>query len=358
MNDLKITKVKSNYAFIKPFLYNKASMTTVSIRMIVLLLIQVLLLVLSNSYSAVIVISATFLGSVAAYLIRFIVSKEPFYSSLEIFLQGLMIGMLLPETYPPLVAFFISAFLLTLVRYILSSVYNVWANLIALGVVLAWFIGKNYFPQFLIPSELISMKNPSLTMIQKGIFPISSFDASVTYFLNDTIFHFFDINIPGGYISLMWDTHSVIPAFRFNIVTIVSSLFLFSDDGVEILIPSIFLFVYALLVRLFAPFVFGGAFNTGDVILAIFTSGTLFCSVFILQWFGTVPGSLCGKIIYAVLTGITAFAIVGSGTSSVGMVYTILLSNVYTVIIKVIEDNRSMVLMKKILTAKDEVYVK
>lgn len=358
MSELKINKIKSEYAFIKPFLYKKPSMTTICTRMIALLLVQIFLLAITKSYDALFVIGATFLGALLAFGFRFFVSNESGYSAVVVLLQGILIGMLLPETYPPVAAFFISFILLVVLKYILSSSYNIWANVVALGVVIAWFIGKRFFPSFLLTQDMIAMKNPSLLLIQKGAFPISSFDSSVTYFLNNTIFKFFNVTIPNGYVSLMWDTHSIIPAFRFNIVTIISSLFLFSDDGVETLIPGIFIFVYMILVKLFAPVCFGGTFNTGDVILAVFSSGTLFCTVFLLQWFGTVPGSLPGKIVLAVLSGISAFLIVGSGTSSVGMVYTILIANVITVVIKVVEDNQSLLAMKKALSAKKEVYAK
>ena len=93
---------------------------------------------------------------------------------------------------------------------------------------------------------------------------------------------------------MLWDTHSIIPAFRFNLLTIIASIVLFSDNSFSLLIPSIFLLIYALLVRMFFPYMAGGDFNQGDIVLAILTSGTLFVAVFMILLFGTHPMTIIG----------------------------------------------------------------
>ena len=150
----------------------------------------------------------------------------------------------------------------------------------------------------------------------------------------------------------MWDTHSLIPAFRFNIVTILSSIVLFCDGGISPLIPGIFIGVYAVLVRLFFPALNGGLLNTGDIILAIGTSGTIFCSVFLLQWFGTHPITLTGKILFAVISGIIAFLIVGCGTSPIGMIYTIVISNILNLLIRVVEEKNNVLRLSKLVNTE------
>jgi electron transport complex protein RnfD len=104
------------------------------------------------------------------------------------------------------------------------------------------------------------------------------------------------------------------------------------------IIPFIFILVYSVMVRLFAPFCYGGLFNTGDIILALLTSGTLFTATFMMQFPGTIPISISGKVLYAILAGILAFFICGVGTSPIGMSYTILICNVFNLILRHLED--------------------
>ena len=137
---------------------------------------------------------------------------------------------------------------------------------------------------------------------------------------------------------MLWDTKSIIPAFRFNLLTVIASIVLFSDNSFSLLIPSIFIFVYAVLVRVFFPFMSGGELNQGDIILALLTSGTLFASVFMIQWFGTHPMTAIGKIIYATFAGILAFFIVGCGTSPVGMIYVVIICNILNLMIRQLEE--------------------
>ena len=102
-----------------------------------------------------------------------------------------------------------------------------------------------------------------------------------------------------------------------------------------------FLTVYAVLVRLFVPYLFGGSINQGDIILALLTSGILFSSVYLIQWYGTIPVSVSGKIALGFITGIIAFVIVGCGTSPIGMAYTIIFSNIICMMIRIFEEKKN-----------------
>ncbi|MCQ2597416.1 MAG: RnfABCDGE type electron transport complex subunit D [Treponema sp.] len=340
--------IRKKYAIVRPFIYKKSSLTSISIRILVLLLIQIVCLGLYKSYDALIVIGSCTAASTAVFLLRYFTKAEPVYNVFDYLLQGIFTGMLLPESFPPVVAALITLLVILGIKYIISNSTNVWVNSVCFSVLLAWFIGKSFFPEFMITTEMFENKNPSLTLIQSGAFSISSVDSIITTFLNNYVFKFLKVSVPEGYISFLWDSHSVIPAFRFNFLTVFSSIILFSDESIGYLIPGIFLFVYSLLVRLFAPMFFGGLFNSGDIILALFSSGTLFVALFMLQWFGTTPGTQTGKILYAVICGIIAFLLVGAGTSPVGMVYTIIMGNILSVVIKVIETRTEINSVKKV----------
>ncbi len=349
-NSLKEKKLKSGQISVKPFVYNIPSISSVSIRFIILLSLQIIMLAVTKSYSALIVILATLLGSLAASVVNYFVSKEPLFNIMNIAIQGLFIGLLLPESFPPFTAFVISFSTIVVARCIVFKGINSWLNTATIAVIIAWYVGRNYFPSFEISSGLLSLRNTSVYLLENGTFPIYSFDSSITSFLNKYIFDFFRVTIPEGFISLFWDSHSIIPAFRFNLLTIISSIIIFSDNSFSLIIPTVFLFVYATLVRLFVPFLFGGNFNQGDIILALLTSGILFCCVFLIQWYGTIPVTVQGKFILGFFSGITAFTIIGCGTSPVGMVYTVLLTNIISMVIRVFEEKHNELITGKVIT--------
>lgn len=358
MTSLNEYKTKNQLLSVKPFVYNRPSISAISIRFLILLGIQVLMLLCTKSFNSIFVILSAVLGAVAASLLNSLVNKTQPYEIMNLIIQGLFFGLLLPESYPPLVIFFISFATLFVSRALVFKSINCWINIPVVAVIIAWFIGRKYFPTFTISSGLITLRNSSVYLIQNGEYPIYSFDSSITLFLNSTIFKLFKISIPEGFISLLWDTHSTIPAFRFNIITIISSIFIFSDNSFSGIIPTLFLIVYAVLVRLFVPMIFGGIFNQGDVLLALLTSGTLFGAVYLIQWYGTVPISLLGKTISGILSGIIAFGIIGCGTSPIGMAYTVLLSNIVNMFIRIFEEKNNQLITAKVITklaAKGEV---
>ncbi len=341
-------KLLNDRISLRPFVYNRPSISSVSIRILILLSIQILFTALSKSYSNLFIIAAAFLGSLCASALSYLIKKEQPYNTIYVVLQGIIIGMLLPAGYPVPAVFFMTFISIFTFRAIICKSINSWINMSVFTVIIAWIIGSSFFPQFLITADLIPIKNPSVFLIQNGTFPIYSFDSAVTSFLNNSFFSYFRITIPEGLVSFLWDTHSTIPAFRFNLLTIISSLFLFSDNAFSSNVSGIFLFVYALLVRLFAPVFFGGQLNQGDVILALFTSGILFCATFMLQSYGTMPVSFIGKILFSIGSGIFAFLIIGCGTSPIGMAYTLLLSNILAMLIRIIEEKRNDIILSRV----------
>lgn len=332
---------KNQQLTLKPFVYNRPSVSRICIRFLILLSLQVIMLFVTKSYSAIFVVFSAILGSVVAAIINQLIYKEQKYQIMSIIIQGIFIGLLLPENYQLITVFFLTLVTLLISRCIMFKSINSWMNVSVIAVIIAWLIGKSCFPSFTITSDLIPLRNSSVYLIQNGEFPIYAFDSSFTQYLNSKLFSHFQVSIPEGFISLLVDTKSTIPAFRFNLLTIVSSIIIFSDNSFSGIIPILFLGVYCLLVRIFVPFMFGGILNQGDVILALLSSGTLFCAVFLIQWFGTIPISVFGKIILGILSGVYAFAIIGCGTSPIGMVYTVLLTNISCLFIRIWEERNN-----------------
>ncbi len=176
-----------------------------------------------------------------------------------------------------------------------------------------------------------------MKLFSDGMLNISRFDVRITSFLNTTFFNPFGISVPEGYITLFWDSGSVIPAFRFNVFTIIASMILFLTKAIDYILPAVFLFVYSFLVYMFSLYPYADTIGNGDILLGLFTGGTMFCAFFVVGWFGTAPLTFIGKIIYGLCCGMLGFFICGAGTSSVGMVFVILILNIISPIIQQIE---------------------
>lgn len=336
--------------YIRPFTYVTDSVTFDVSKILFLLLIQISLLFVSRSFQALLVIFAAILGSVGADHI----SKKVFgskignyFSHLICVTQGIITGMLIPETYPPIVVFFVTLFVMMIVKNFFGGFSFAWANPAAFTVLVLWIIGTTCFPKYQISMDIISMRNPSQLLIENGTFQILPFDTSLTDTFNSAIFSLFKVSIPEGYVSLFWDTHSVIPAFRFNFITLLSSILIFSDNLNKLIVPGIFVCFYMLLVRLVTPFFCNGVMFQGDMILCMLTGGTLFCATFVLNWYGTTPMSYSGKIIYGLCAGIIAFLIAGPGTSPSGMVFTVITSNILSIFIQQWENRRDRISLRK-----------
>lgn len=334
-------KIKRTPVLLKPYFFIKPSISAIAIRVLIMLLVQILFLAISKSYHALGVICASTLGAACTALIGYFFKKDQGFTSIIVIVQGILIGMFLPENYPVVVVFFLAFMILSIEKIIFSNCVNSWVNVVCVAVIIAWSIGKMYFPECLVTSDFLSVKNPSALMVKNGIFPVYDFDSVITGVLNSTVLYWFKVTLPEGIISLLWDSHSVIPAFRFTLFTLFSSVFLFSDRAFSGIIPMVFTIVYGLLIRLVLPLITKAPLFQGDLILAFCTSGTIFTAVFLLQWFGTKPITIAGKIIYGIIAGCIAFLIAGCGYSAVGMCYTVLICNTVNLLIKVIEEKQN-----------------
>ena len=330
-----------------PFIYVSSSTRTVLSVMICLLIPQLVMLFLTQSYASLCVLLSAVLASLLAEAFYHLKKRTSSVMLLIALLQGLLVGFLLPSSYPPVAVFFITFCAMLIGKYAFEGFAASWVNPVALAVAAAYFIYACPFPPFAVDLSILREKNAALSLIREGVFPISSLDSTVTDFLNRNVFRHFGMEIPDGYVTLFWDSGSPIPAFRFNLLNLLASLFLFSGDMVGFLIPAAFCFSYGLLIR-FAPLsVLTGTQLYGDIFLAFLTSGVLFSTLFILQWFGTVPYTTWGKLFYGLCAGLFSYLILGYGTSSIGYVFVVLIMNFISIFIQSFETRRMKAFYRK-----------
>ena len=103
---------------LKPYVYKKPSISAVSIRMLILLSMQILMLFFTKTYSSLIIIGISILAGFLASYIHYLLTKQQYFSCLSSIIQGILIGMFLPQTYPPITAFFITLITLLIYKYI------------------------------------------------------------------------------------------------------------------------------------------------------------------------------------------------------------------------------------------------
>ncbi|QTQ16229.1 RnfABCDGE type electron transport complex subunit D [Treponema parvum] len=349
LNDLNIPSlIKDNFK-LRPFVHFSCSSSDTVSAFLLFLIPQIVMLWLSGTVSSLYVILSSVIGSLSAESINSVLSKKKIFVVLSL-VQGIIIGLLLPSGYPVISVFFLTLFSLLIFKYAFGGFSHPWINPAAVTVALAWLFNISAFPSFLVTGENLFSHNPSLILIQNGQIPVLPFDTKITLFLNEKIFNVFGLSIPEGYISLLWDSNSVIPAFRFNLITLITSAVFFAFDFVSGIIPACHIVVYGLLVYFVSSVAYGGMPGSGDVILALMSSGTLFTSIFLLSWFGTAPVSHTGKIFYGISAGIIAFFIVGCGTSPAGSVFTVILTNIVSLFYQQAEDflaKRKMALLSE-----------
>lgn len=341
---------------LRPFKYLSPSVHTKGLVFLIVLIPQVVMLFLTRSWNALQVLFCTTAASFAVTGIDCFFEQKRAYDWISALVRALIIGLLIPSDYPLFSIFLVTFSVLLVVTYFLGGFADSWVNPVALTVAVCWMLSAHFFPESLLQTEDLSSKNLSLLFIQNGNIPVMPIDARITSFLNKTVFNLFSVSIPEGFVSLLWDSHSLIPAFRFNLLTLFTSIFLISFDIIGMLIPAIYLVVYCLLVRFVAPVFYGGTVGQGDMLFALLTSGTLFCTVFLLQWYGTMPITLTGKIAYGIISGIAVFLIVGVGDSGVGSVFTILVVNVIVPLIHAIETAAEKRYLNHILLPKVEAF--
>ena len=332
---------------LKPFCYIFPSFNMITSTMLIVLVPQIIMLFITKSYQSLILLASSIFASHCAEALDKLAIRKKRYDFLIATFQGLVIGMFLPAGYPPVTIFFIVLVSLLISRYAFGGVASSWMNPVAITVIVSYAVGSVWFPANVVTLDHLQIQNTSLALIQEGSLPVHSFDSTITSFLNENIFSLIGISIPNGFVSLIWDSGSVIPAFRFNLLTLIASLFLFSVQIINWSVTGSFLLVYLILVRFFCPLIVGNPFGTGDIILALMTGGTLFTAFFVLTWFGTVPLTTGGKILFGSLAGIAAFFISGIGMSAAGAMFTVFSANILSLFIQMFEqrhccDNQSV----------------
>jgi electron transport complex protein RnfD len=213
---------------------------------------------------------------------------------------ALVLAILLPNQLHPIYAALGSMFAIIVVKYSFGGLGSNWLNP-ALG---GWlFIRFSWFSAF---TDAMEDSVISITeMVNSG--NLSPIDNSTTEFLNNSVFSFTGVQIPSGYIDLLFNVNPGIITDRGLFVLLIGTILITAVGINRGWMPLVFLGVYGFLIR-FAGDLYGssGLYWNGDILYGIFSGGTI-ATAFILAAEPSSsaklkPGILFSVILIAVLS--------------------------------------------------------
>ena len=323
---------------LSPFLVTRPTISHMSLITALTLTPHIPAMVLQHDYRSLVSISVAIAGSVAAELSVSWNRRNETLGDGTAILTGLLTGFLLPYTLGPFMVFFVSFSGSLVSRAVFGGTGAYWMNPAAVAVCLGYLSQGDLFPPYLVTPESVSAAGDAFGALKIDQFPRIPADTAITDFLNKSLLNRSGISLPEGYITLFWNSPSTIPAFRYNILTLVASIALLSLKIIDWIVPAVFLATYGACVYLFTP-VSGAMPNplSGDILFAVLTGGILFTAFYLLPEFSTVPRTRVGKLVSGLLAGLICFMLCGPGGSPAGAVFTVISVNPLATIIEYLE---------------------
>lgn len=320
-----------------PFVYTRLPVLGMNIAVLSLLGIQILILAITADIYALLNITAAVMGVLCVEnLLRYLASSK-LSLSLEMIISGLLIGFFMPTGIGFIFVFILSAFSVFIVKTVFGGTGRNWLNPVAFAVCAAYISRPEAFPPLISDFSLLREKGSIFALMEaNGLLKLKT-DFAVTSALNSLLLHGVGVTLPEGYISLFLNSTSSIPAFRYNIVTLMSSIILFSIRVADYILPIFFLATYAILVWTFGMVPVSNIYFTGDILSAVLTGGVLFAAFFVMTEPASSPKTKYGKAMSGFFTGLFAFFICAHGASPAGIFFAIILSNVISPLIERLE---------------------
>jgi len=317
---MKITKHK-DFSKIAPFIYTSVSLRSIYLSYLLLLLPQIILLFIYHDIYAGLNIFVSVAATLTCQSIVYAIEKTTFKIPLEALLQGILVGFFMPTNIGFLFVFVLSFLGFALTKVIFGK-SGTWMHSVMIVLVIAYISA----PELFIFSE-------NINALEKNLATSLSFDASITSFLNSYILNDLGITLPSGYISLFWDSSSLIPACRYNLVTILSSIILLSLKVRDYTIAVLFVILYEAFVYCFSAF----ALFQGDVLVSLMKGGFLFMVFFVLPEPNSFPKTCFFKLFSGLFLAIVSFLLSGGKATFITIAFASLLLSIINPYIEEIE---------------------
>jgi len=209
---------------------------------------------------------------------------------------ALILAMLLPNNIHPVYVFFGTAFAIIVVKYSFGGLGANWLNP-ALG---GWL-----FIRFSWPAAFTESLGETASVSQMPVSgEISRIDNVVTEFFNNTVFSISGVQLPSGYIDLLFVNSPGIIADKGIFALLVGTIIITAIGINRGWVPLVFLAVYGFLIR-FAGDLSpegSGMFWNGDMLYGFFSGGTI-AAAFILSAEPASSAKLKPGILFTVILG-------------------------------------------------------
>lgn len=321
-----------------PFILTRPTVSRMSIIAIATLVPQILALAIENDVAALCIVAVSLAGCVIAQLFASIPEHKNPFSDGTVILSGLLVGLLLPDTLNPVVAFAASFSGFLVARIVFGGNGSYWVHPVAVSVCIAWISQAALFPAQLVTADGMRMAGDAFSALKLDRFAQMPADQGLASALNSGFLGMFGIQLPEGYITLFCNSPSAIPAFRYNLLTLGASIVLVAASAIDWIIPTVFLLTYGAAIWFFSFLPLTSVFAGGNILFAFLTSGTLFVAFYVLSDFSTSPRTRTGKTVSGFIAGIAAFFICGPGGSAAGGAFTVILMNAINPVIEYIEN--------------------
>jgi electron transport complex protein RnfD len=179
---------------------------------------------------------------------------------------AVILSLMLPNMIHPVYVVFGVVFAIIVIKYSFGGLGSNWLNPALGGWLFIRFSWPSSFTQALADIEF------SLNEMTSA-YSVSELDNSVTTFFNDTIFSIARVQLPFGYIDLLFSDNVGIITDRGLFFLIIGTLIITAFGINRGWVPLVFLFVYGLMIR-FAGDVSGVLWN-GDILYGFFSGGTI-----------------------------------------------------------------------------------
>jgi electron transport complex protein RnfD len=237
--------------------------------------------------------------------------------------SALIFSLLLPNQIHPVYAGLGAAFAMGVVKHSFGGLGANWVNP-SLG---GWLFIRFSWPAF--------FEQPGGPERISGA--ASALDGTVRNFLNTRIFSFAGAELPPGYIDLLGLRTPGIIADRGLLALLLGTIIIAVSRSSRVWIPAVYLGVFGGLVRIFGALPYGGLLGEGDVLLGLFSGGTLAAAFLLATDPATGAKSNGGAIALAVFGALLSWFFRYQGLDPYGAFLAFILVNAFTPLVRSFE---------------------
>jgi electron transport complex protein RnfD len=242
---------------------------------------------------------------------------------------AMILVLMLPNVINPVYAALGVIFAIAVVKFCFGGLGSNWLNP-ALG---GWLFIKFSWPNAF--ANALGETSSFITEIG-GTTDISALDNSVTEILNSSVFSIVGVQLPSGYIDLLFYNSPAIIADRGLFILIIGTIFITATGINRGWIPLVFLTVFGFLVK-FAGDISGLAWN-GDLLYGLFSGGTILAAFILAAEPASSAKLRTGVFVTVVLGAVLSWFFRYKGGEYFGCFIALALVNCFTPLVKLAEE--------------------